>query len=67
MSGTGDLLSHDTALAAELAARHARFGAATARGKFAASADGGVFRVRGTLNEMGGQRIDHQDAKAAKS
>jgi flavin-dependent dehydrogenase len=52
MSGTGDLLSRDTALADDLAARHARFGDATARGKFAATADGGVFRVRGTLNEL---------------
>jgi len=52
MSGTGDLLSHDTALGAELAAHHARFGAATARGKFAATADGGIFRVRGTLNVL---------------
>jgi halogenation protein CepH len=52
MSGTGDLLSHDTALADQLAAHHARFGAATARGKFASTADGGVFRVRGTLNVL---------------
>lgn len=55
MSGTGDLLGHDTALADELAAHHARFGAATARGKFASTADGGVFRVRGTLNVLRGE------------
>jgi len=52
MSGTGDLLGHDAALADELAARHARFGDATARGKFGATSDGGIFRVRGTLREM---------------
>ena len=53
MSGTGDLLSSDTALAEDLAARHARFGDATSRGRFAATADVGVFRVRSTLNEIG--------------
>ena len=52
MSGTGDLLDSDADLAAELAARHARFGDATGRGKFGASSDGGLFRVRGTMREL---------------
>lgn len=52
MSGGGDMHAHDTALADALAARHARFAEATAKGKFASAADAGVFRVRGTLNEM---------------
>ena len=52
LSGTGDLLAGDADLGAELAARHARFGDATARGTFAAAPDGGVFRVRGTLREL---------------
>jgi halogenation protein CepH len=52
MSGSGDLLAGDAALAAELAARHARFGDATARGAFAAVPDAGLFRVRGTLQEL---------------
>ena len=52
MSGTADLIGNDAALAAELAARHERFGDATTRGKFGATSDGGLFRVRGTLREM---------------
>lgn len=52
MSGTGDLLGPDTALADALAAHHARFADATAKGKFAGTGDAGVFRVRGTLNEL---------------
>ncbi|MDX2171087.1 MAG: NAD(P)/FAD-dependent oxidoreductase [Deltaproteobacteria bacterium] len=60
MSGTGDLLGHDTALGEELAAHHARFGAATARGRFAASGEGGLFRVRGTLNELNAEKDSTQ-------
>ncbi len=52
MSGTGDLLGTDTALSAELAARHARLGDATSRGRFAASPDGNLFRVRQTLSDL---------------
>jgi halogenation protein CepH len=52
MSGTADLIGNDAQLATELAERHARFGDATARGKFGATVDGGLFRVRGTLKEM---------------
>jgi flavin-dependent dehydrogenase len=52
MSGTADLIGNDDTLVAELEARHARFGDATARGKFGATDDGGMFRVRGTLREM---------------
>jgi halogenation protein CepH len=52
MSGTGDLLSPDTALAAELAARHARLTDATSNDRFAASPDANLFRVRHTLNEL---------------
>ncbi|MBX3025145.1 tryptophan 7-halogenase [bacterium] len=52
MSGTADLLGGDAGLAAELAARHRRFDDATARGRFGATADGGLFRVRGTLREL---------------
>jgi hypothetical protein len=52
MSGTADLIGGDAELAAELQARHARFGDATARGKFGATTDGGLFRVRGTLREL---------------
>lgn len=52
MSGTGDLLSTDTALSAELAARHARLEEATSNGRFARSPEGTVFRVRTTLNDL---------------
>ncbi len=52
MSGTGDLLSLDTALAAALASRHARMDAATLRGTFAAAPDAGLFRVRETVKEI---------------
>ena len=52
MSGTGDLLSTDTGLAAELAARHDRLSEAVSRGRFAQSPDGMLFRVRQTLNEL---------------
>ena len=52
MSGTGDLLATDTALAAELAARHARLSDATSRDRFAAAPDANLFRVRQTLNEL---------------
>jgi flavin-dependent dehydrogenase len=52
MSGTGDLVANDTALGAELAARHARMTDATSRGRFAASSEGTLFRVRQTLNEL---------------
>lgn len=52
MSGTADLIGGDSALAAELAARHEKFGDATSRGKFGATTDGGLFRVRGTLKEI---------------
>jgi flavin-dependent dehydrogenase len=58
MSGTGDLLSTDTALAAELAARHARLNEAVSLGRFAQSPDGMLFRVRQTLNELGGATGD---------
>jgi halogenation protein CepH len=51
MSGTGDLLGTDSGLGAELAARHARLADATARNRFAASAEGSIFRVRQTLND----------------
>jgi flavin-dependent dehydrogenase len=54
MSGTGDLLSTDTALSAELAARHARLADATGRGRFSGSPDGALFRVRQTLNDLNG-------------
>lgn len=56
MSGTGDLLATDTALAAELAARHARLSDATSRDRFAAAPDANLFRVRHTLNELKGDR-----------
>jgi len=56
MSGTGDLLSGDAALARELAARHARLRDATGRGRFASSPDGNAFRVRHTLNQLVGSR-----------
>ena len=56
MSGTGDLLGNDSALAAELAGRHARLADATSRGRFAASPDGNLFRVRHTLNELNGRK-----------
>ena len=52
MSGTGDLLATDTALAAELAARHARLSDATSHDRFAAAPDAALFRVRHTLNEL---------------
>ena len=54
MSGTGDLLSADTALAGELAARHERLSDATRRGRFADTPDAMLFRVRQTLNELNG-------------
>lgn len=54
MSGTGDLLANDTALAAELAARHARLNDATSRDRFAATPDAKLFRVRQTLNDLDG-------------
>jgi halogenation protein CepH len=56
MSGTGDLLATDTALAAELAARHARLSAATSRDRFAAAPDAQLFRVRNTLEELNRER-----------
>ena len=56
MSGTGDLLSGDAAVAAELAARHARLSDATNRGRFASSPDADLFRVRHTLNELADDR-----------
>jgi hypothetical protein len=52
MSGTGDLLATDTALGAELAARHARLSHATERDNFAAAPEANLFRVRHTLNEL---------------
>jgi halogenation protein CepH len=52
MSGTGDLLGHDGDLAAELSARHARFAHAVAHNRFAAAPEAGLFRVRGTKEEM---------------
>jgi len=52
MSGGGDLLGTDGSLQPELAARHARMAAATARGRFAAVPGADLFRVRGTLEEM---------------
>jgi hypothetical protein len=58
MSGTGDLLSTDTGLAAELAARHGRLSEAVSRGRFAQSPDGMLFRVRQTLNELRGATGD---------
>ena len=54
MSGTGDLLESDTALAADLAARHARLRDATSRGRFAASPEASLFRVRQALNDLSG-------------
>ena len=56
MSGTGDLLGNDSALAAELAGRHARLSDAMTRGRFAATPDGNLFRVRHTLNELNGRK-----------
>lgn len=55
LSGTGDLLAGDTDLGAALAAHHARFGAAAARGRFASTGAGGLFRVRGTLDTLRGE------------
>jgi FAD-dependent halogenase len=52
MSGTGDLLSSDTALEAELAARHARLAHATGRDQFGSTPEATLFRVRQTLNEL---------------
>ena len=52
MSGTGDLLSNDTALAAELQARHACFGTAVGNSRFGAVPESALFRVRGTRKEM---------------
>jgi halogenation protein CepH len=52
MSGTGDLLGGDTALAAELQARHACFGAAVESNRFGAAPDAALFRVRQTMKEM---------------
>jgi FAD-dependent halogenase len=52
MSGGGDLLQNDAALERELAARHARLAEGTRRGRFAATPEAGLFRVRGTLTEM---------------
>jgi flavin-dependent dehydrogenase len=54
MSGTGDLLAHDTALGTELAARHARLSDATSRDRFAAAPDAQLFRVRQTLKDLDG-------------
>jgi flavin-dependent dehydrogenase len=54
MSGTGDLLANDTALAAELAARHARLQQATDVDRFSTAPDATLFRVRQTLNDLGG-------------
>jgi FAD-dependent halogenase len=54
MSGTGDLLGGDSALSAELAARHARLADATGRGHFGGSPDGALFRVRQTLKDLNG-------------
>ena len=56
MSGGGDLLHGDAALQHELAARHARLTAATARGQFAAAPGADLFRVRGTMAQMDGVR-----------
>jgi len=52
LSGAGDLLDGDAALAEDLATRHARMSAATQRGRFAAVPGAELFRVRGTLGEM---------------
>ncbi len=54
MSGTGDLLGGDTALAAELQARHACFGTAVESNRFGAAPDAALFRVRQTMKEMKG-------------
>jgi len=54
MSGTGDLLCTDTALSAELTARHARLADAVSRNCFAGSPDAALFRVRQTLNDLDG-------------
>jgi halogenation protein CepH len=54
MSGTGDLLSSDTALAGELAARHERLSDAVRSGRFAQAPDAMLFRVRNTLKELSG-------------
>jgi halogenation protein CepH len=52
LSGRGDLVGGDRALAEELEARHARMGDATKRGRFAAIPDAGIFRVRTTADDM---------------
>lgn len=54
MSGTGDLLANDTALAAELAARHAKLSNATNSDRFAAAPEAQLFRVRQTLSDLNG-------------
>jgi len=55
MSGGGDLHG-DADVRAELDALHARMQGATDRGHFAAAPGADLFRVRGTLREMGNRR-----------
>lgn len=56
LSGGGDLHQDDGSLQRELAERHARMTDGTKRGRFAATPDAGLFRVRGTLEEMKKER-----------
>jgi halogenation protein CepH len=58
LSGGGDLVGGDHALAEELAARHTRMSDATSRGRFGASSDAGIFRVRTTVADMTARRKD---------
>jgi FAD-dependent halogenase len=51
LSGGGDTIA-DAGLQKELAARHARLGSATHRGRFGAAPDADLFRVRNTLAEL---------------
>jgi halogenation protein CepH len=60
LSGRGDLVAGDHALAAELEARHARLGDATRRGRFAAVPDAGIFRVRTATADMALPRKDEK-------
>ena len=63
MSGGGDILCDDQALERELAQRHARLSEGTRRGRFAATPEAGLFRVRSTLTEMGVQGSSPQSSQ----
>jgi FAD-dependent halogenase len=52
LSGGGDLHQDDGALQRELAQRHERLQDGIRRGRFSATPDAGLFRVRGTVEEM---------------